>query len=414
MLNEEQLGFFARNGYVQISSAVPMSVCEGLINLTHKRLPSSWNHKDRSTWNGEVQDSCHVGSLDWFKGALKFQEGDLIGHPLIMDTFDRGASIGNIAQQLLGEPLADLRIRGLYPIFPVSDGTVERRKPHIESHPAELVVFAYLDDVPVGGAGLSVWPGSHRDFAPAMGSKIDCQMTDAYHEAYREWVRWEPIELHGAKGDLIITHHRLLHGPSINRSDHVRYAFLCDYKRARYAELSKEAPEENMWADWPAVSALPKQVRDGPSDIRLARRTKGERRPAVVEELTHAGIKKRDAARLAEMRRDGDVWLQVSDNARICAGVKLVPRGSDLAVQGVRIWINGALVDSQSEFDLFSNVTALEGPIRIAIEGSKGPLYARLIRLALPFDTSEQLAFWNVPAGNSSFEYAGPEALPAR
>ncbi len=83
-----------------------------------------------------------------------------------------------------------------------------------------------------------------------------------------------------SRGDLIFTHHRLLHGPSVNRSTAIRYAFLCDYKRDRFAEMCREASTADIWADWPTIAALPAKMRDGASDYELQRKAPREQRAA--------------------------------------------------------------------------------------------------------------------------------------
>src|SRR5262245_6927832 len=63
MLMQDQIAFFARNGFLHVSGLVPPDVCDALIDLTWERLPSQWSRLDSATWTGAVVDSCHAGDL---------------------------------------------------------------------------------------------------------------------------------------------------------------------------------------------------------------------------------------------------------------------------------------------------------------------------------------------------------------
>jgi ectoine hydroxylase-related dioxygenase (phytanoyl-CoA dioxygenase family) len=130
-------------------------------------------------------------------------------------------------------------LRGLYPIFPVPDCAAYHpfQKAHTEAHPSQLITVSYLRDVEPGGGGLLIWPGSHRAIYPRMASKLEYIEADGYRGAFEEWTMKQPLELAGRSGDVIIIHHRLLHAPSVNRGNRVRFGFLCDYRSTDYRRL---------------------------------------------------------------------------------------------------------------------------------------------------------------------------------
>ncbi len=172
MLTQDQLGFFARNGYLLIPRALDDGVCDELISMTQEKFPDHWDPHDVETWTGEVTDSCHSGQLREFKGLLKFQHKDLVEHPTIAQNLGFGSTAWTVAEALIGSDLADLRVRGLYPIVPLQEGAATAPfKPHVEGHPVEVIGFGYLVDVPEDGGALLIWPGSHRDIYPAMESE---------------------------------------------------------------------------------------------------------------------------------------------------------------------------------------------------------------------------------------------------
>lgn len=413
MLTIEQKSFFARNGFVRIPGALPADACDALIKVTHGRLPSSWNPAAPRTWVGEVTDSCHTGELAWFKGLLKYQRGDLLSDETIRANFEPGSPMARFAQALLGEPLAPLTIRGLYPILPVADADVEKpRQPHIEGHAAQIVAVTYLADVKPGGAGLLVWPGSHRDIYPAMKSKLDYDATDAYPDIYSAWTAKKPLELTGERGDMFLTHHRLLHAPNVNRSEHIRYAFLCDYKREDFATLCGQPPGPDLWEDWPGLADLSPAERDAPADFVLTPVRPPRKRAVASSSHERATLIKRDSAILDQGRHRGDIWLQLSDDRGITQNPKLLPRGSDLKSTGVQMSVNGQFVESPFAFDLFHCIKNPTGRYQVSVTGVQNTCWLKVLLLCSPYQTSRVVAEWQLePGAAHSLHFDAPPEL---
>lgn len=400
MLTQEQLSAFARNGFLHVRGLIDPETCADLVNHTWTRMPPEWSRDDPDSWSGELADSCHVADLRIRRGLLQFQKGDLIGHPTVARAFSADAIGGRLGHALLGAPLAAMRLRGLYAIVPLPDTIPYSpfKKPHIESHAAQLIALCYLDDVKPGGGGLLVWPGSHRDIYPVMGSKLEHVSTPEYEEIFWRWAALEPVEVSGERGDIVIIHHRLLHAPNINKSRRIRYGFLCDYQRADFRTLSTQRPGP-MWEDWPAIAALPPHLVEGPSDFTL-----GPQSPEALQALEPAraqalsmdhgnsdpsSIRKGDASVLARSRRDGDLWILLSDNAVTKNDTELFPRGSDLTEAGVEIRINGQPLSSVCKYDIISRLDALHPGDEIEVRGLDRPAWLRVLKIRLPFIRTE-------------------------
>ncbi len=414
MLDSTQLGFFARNGFLHLGGLIGPDVCAKLVDHTWSRLPAHWSRGEPASWKGAVTDSCHVADLTARRGHLKFQKGDLIGNPVIEQAFSRESAGGALARNLLGAPLSPMRLRGLYCIAPLPSASCSPYfAPHIESHAVQLIALCYLEDVGPGGGGLHVWPGSHRDIYPVMGSRLEHVATPEYETVFARYAGLAPVELPGRQGDIVIIHHRLLHAPSVNRSNRIRFAFLCDYQRHDFKSLAALKPTSNLWEDWPAIAALPSDERDAPCDFDL--RPLGS--PGDMAGLAQQGaqrtsantdassIRKADASALVRARKAGDKWLLISDEPSSASERTLLPRGSDLSSSGLRVTLNGTPVTSASRHDLISRLDAAPGQNRITIEGLDRKAWLRVLDIRLPFDQSALLLREALGPGTSEFNF---------
>lgn len=403
MLSEAQLGFFARNGFLHVPRWIEADTCNRLVDHTWTRFPAEWKRDDPGTWSGTAGDSCHIADLKVRRGLFQFQGGDIPRSPVVQGAFASDARGGELARALLGHPLGRFHVRGLYCIVPMSPSVRYRgpAKPHIELHPSQLIALCYLEDVVPGGGGLHVWPGSHRELYPALGSKLEHVATPAYEAAFVRWAGLLPLEVPGRQGDIVIIHHRLLHAPSVNRSPNMRYGFLCDYLRDDSRRLCAEPPGA-LWEDWPAIAALPADLRDGPPDFTLARQAEGAdttplSAPGYALSRAHrddadpSSVRKADASALGRRRRAGDVWLALSDSPKSINCVKLFPRGGDLASEGVTVRLDGQPLPSLCRYDIIARLDAVPGEHVIEIEGLRRRAWLRVVAFKLPFLDSDFL-----------------------
>ncbi len=419
MLTTAELSFFARNGFLHVKNFVDPDTCETLVDHTWTRFPPEWSRHDPATWSGDLADSCHIADLKARRGLMQFQKGDLLGHPVVDGFFSSDGPGGQLAKELIGSPLSKFHVRGLYAIVPLPSSITYKvgGRPHIEAHPAQLISLHYLEDVVPGGGGLHVWPGSHREIYPNMGSKLEHVTTPEYEEIFDRWVRLQPLELHGERGDVVIIHHRLLHAPSLNRSPNIRYGFLCDYQRSDYTALIAQRPSHDVWEDWPAIAALPVHLRDAPSDYTLSPLADDQLVPAswsAKDRLSGASsntgdpssIRKSDASILARGRQVGDVWIALSDDPKTANDIKLFPRGSDLDAQGVRVSVNGERISSLCRFDIISKLPNEPGEYEIEVQGVTRETWIRVLRIQLPFQNTEFLLSGTLTPGKNSLRFS--------
>lgn len=411
MLSDEQLGFFARNGFLHLPGVIAPQICQRLVRKTWEKLPQHWDPEDGRTWQGLVQDSCHAATVDVRRGHLKFQKGDLLQDASVKAGFYPNTRLGTLASQIIGAPIAPIRVRGLYCIVPLrEDFTCSTPQvPHIESHPTQLVSLCYLEDVLPGAGGLLVWPGSHRPIYHTMVSRLEFVAAPDHAKVFADWASKEPIEISGQRGDVVIIHHRLLHAPSVNRSERIRFGFLCDYHRADFRDLLTRVPSEDTWEDWPAIRNLSPSIRDAPADYPLGRkagkvtlqslfswRSKAElpSRGAASPELRpeHADyIRKNDASMLARSRRPGDTWICLSDDQSSSTSNKLDPRGSTWEGTSLTVQFDGLAAQSCCYYDFIANGGSNRGPQQIILSGLNREAWLRLVEIKLPFDESEVL-----------------------
>lgn len=404
MISDDDLGFFARNGFLTIKHAIPDEVCSALVQHTWTRLPSHWSPSQPEGWHGMVPDSCHTADVRVRRGHLQFQKGDLIGDPIIAENAGLGSHAARLAESVIGAPLFKMRTRGLYCIVPLPAAIQFKAlaKPHIESHPTQLVFLFYLEDVDWGGGGLYVWPGSHREIYPVMGSKLEHVTTNEYDNVFQKWAHLQPIEVPGKRGDAVVIHHRLLHSPSLNRSQKMRYAFLCDYQREDFRKLSAELPTDDVWEDWPAIQQLPETVKAAACDFDLSTQVgliddvplhsaRYRLSEAHSKDTDTSNIRKGDASALARARKVGDIWIAISDQPETLDDWQLHPKGSDLTVSGLRVKCNGDEITSLCKYDFIARLPLRSGVNAISIEGNSVNVYVRIIRINLPFDSSDFL-----------------------
>ncbi|MEO5671613.1 MAG: phytanoyl-CoA dioxygenase family protein [Ramlibacter sp.] len=421
-LGEAQLGFFARNGFLHVPGLIGEDTCRKLVDHTWTRMPPQWVRNDSSSWAGALPDSCHIADLKVRRGLLQFQKGDLLGNATIEGAFSSTAIGGELGRALIGHPLANMRVRGLYCIVPLDDSITYPgaiAKPHIESHPAQLIALCYLDEVARGGGGLHVWPGSHRDIYPAMGSRLEHVATPRYDTVFAKWARLEPLELPGHRGDIVIIHHRLLHAPSVNRTRNIRYGFLCDYQRDDFRDLCAMPPGLDLWEDWPAIAKLPPQARNGPSDFRLRDQggwvdkvplhAKGYRLSvAHTADTDPSSVRKADASALARSRREGETWLALSDDPGTAKDTELFPRGSDLGAAGVSVRVDGSPLRSLCQYDIIARLDSSPGDHVIEVEGLQRVAWLRILMIRLPFIRTEFLLKSELRPGRNRLRFTVP------
>ena len=64
-----------------------------------------------------------------------------------------------------------------------------------------------------------------------------------------------PVMLQGQPGDVVLTHHQLIHTAAPNASPHVRYAAIFRLRHRACTEIGRDAYTD-IWREWPGIRAL--------------------------------------------------------------------------------------------------------------------------------------------------------------
>lgn len=164
-------------------------------------------------------------------------------------------------------------LRGLYCNLPV-ERTPESRSwqdaaragAHIDPEPMHLVVSGYVDDVPEGGGGLALFPGSHRLLYEAVPESVDLAHYSILHPPHpehgsaafvlpqppglKEKLQFiEPFEFHGNAGDVVLWHGRMFHSATPNYQTNppqIRQMVLYDVVRPALSQAFLLAIEQHL------------------------------------------------------------------------------------------------------------------------------------------------------------------------
>ncbi len=161
--------------------------------------------------------------------------------------------------------------RGLYCTLPKSpDPGADFRGAHSDG-PCygrfRLQISAYIDDVPPGCGGFTIWPGSHARIWPEQWEafKEGEKHTDK-HLAVRKAGGYtdpvigeikadtEPVDCHGPAGTVVLWHTKILHIAGQNASDNViRKATIYGFLKTPKAlpdPLVTDNTDGDLWRDW--------------------------------------------------------------------------------------------------------------------------------------------------------------------
>lgn len=248
-LTAEQVEFFRDNGYLILRDVLDPALMAQARDAWWQAAPPELKRDDPDTWVEAFADSRYT----W-----KYRDRSY--EPWMIELLHGNPTLQAVARQLLGPDLqTPERIRGIYCVFPEEQVPDDWQSHfHVDQHAFHLGVVGYVDDVPPGGGGFTVWPGSHKLFYPFFKTAYTFHPVDGREnywesELFQQVHQIEPVHTHGAAGDVVLWHHRLGHGASRNSSRQVRQAVLYDFKRADLEEVQDEPPPADMWRDWPGI-----------------------------------------------------------------------------------------------------------------------------------------------------------------
>jgi len=105
---------------------------------------------------------------------------------------------------------------------------------------------------------FTVWPRSHTFF--------ESYFKEHGHEVLqngmpRVELPEDPIMIQGQPGDVVLTHHQLVHTAAPNASPHVRYAAIFRLHHKACSEIGRDAYTD-IWREWPGIQALHEETVD--------------------------------------------------------------------------------------------------------------------------------------------------------
>lgn len=143
--------------------------------------------------------------------------------------------------------------------------------PHVDSMPAELLGFVYLDDVPPRSGGTTIWPTSPQQLWPCLEVEQSCGFIPN-----NEWTSTvarilqtvSPVEFVGSAGDVLFLHPLMLHSAGVNSAVHgsgtIRMAAVMEWQLHRPPLTPGDEANRILW--WTLTDSS-RAVERGPHDM---------------------------------------------------------------------------------------------------------------------------------------------------
>ncbi|MYB64673.1 phytanoyl-CoA dioxygenase family protein [Candidatus Poribacteria bacterium] len=248
MLTQKQKLDFYENGYIKVAGVVPKLMVDSARKLINHSI-------------GSV--GMHQADLEKFRAQSYCNE--IKNAPQIVDIFSK-TPIHNIAESMLGE--GNVQIPGSAQIalrFPMplerdpnlprghldglGSGTNGMEKGVYRRGFTALAVV-YLADVPEPFSGnFTVWPKSHSFFADYFKKEGHEILANGMP---RPDLPEGPTQIVGKAGDVVLTHHQIVHSAAPNASADVRYAVIF---RLRHVDCIENGYDgyTDIWREWPGI-----------------------------------------------------------------------------------------------------------------------------------------------------------------
>ena len=251
ILTESQKIDFRENGYLKIPGAVPKVMVDRVLHaINHSLGEEGMNKEDLPTLRAQsyCREICeHEAVTDLLNASpvLTFAE-QLIGAGKI-----NKATGGQIALRFprpLGEdpPPPRGHLDGLGSgLNGSAKGTYQRRFTALA-----VILLNQLDEPYCGN--FTVWPKSHTFFEDHFKQNGVEVLENGMP---RLELPEEPVQITGSPGDVVITHHQLVHTAAPNASPHVRYAAIFRLRHVDCEEFGNKAYTD-IWHEWPGIREL--------------------------------------------------------------------------------------------------------------------------------------------------------------
>ena len=233
----------------------------------------------RALWS-IAEQLLGTGEVVWPAGID--ESGTTVGPCLLTEGIVKGMAthLGDEAERWTGEPTgrsAPLRLpktgpvwmtgqgtRGLYCTLPNSPPPLQNyRSAHSEAlfeTNWRLQIAAYIDDLPPGAGGLTLFPGSHQriwdHWAQVHRGGPPPDEWDGYTAPPLPAIKADtvPVETSGPVGSVVLWHANLTHMAGQNTlPDVIRQATIYAFAKTPAAvadEVVKRDPQGDLWRDW--------------------------------------------------------------------------------------------------------------------------------------------------------------------
>ena len=265
-LSAAEIGFFQDHGFLVkrgLLDAEPLATALARIWLhlldrvaIDRRANWSLAPDDETTWTNPrwapmppaPKAGPHQGRQRIVHARTTVKLHDLGTASYLLDLLPNNPDVRRVAAALLGDNLRrSERTRGVYAVFPsrgeggAAKSSVAALVPHTDQVCQQLNACAYLDDVPPHGGAFTVYPGSHKRLFHAHRYEANWSPLETFRDALAQVVaEVVPLELVGDKGDVIFWHGRLVHSPSVNSGERIRWAVFADFTHDRETLSAEE------------------------------------------------------------------------------------------------------------------------------------------------------------------------------
>jgi hypothetical protein len=251
ILTASQKSDFRENGYLVVPGAVPKVMIDRVLHaINHSLGEEGMNKEDLPTLRAqsyckEIRQDPAVTDLLNASPVFSFAE-QLIGEGNVSK-----ATGGQIALRFprpleADPPPPNGHLDGLGSGLNGSEkGTYRRRFTALA-----VILLNQLDEPYCGN--FTVWPKSHTFFENHFNENGVEVLEDGMP---RLPLPEEPVQITGSAGDVVITHHQLVHTAAPNVSPHIRYAAIFRVQHVDCETFANKAYTD-IWHEWPGIREL--------------------------------------------------------------------------------------------------------------------------------------------------------------
>ena len=250
LTNKQKLDFY-ENGYITIPGVVPQLMVDAARQAINHSI-------------GEV--GLHQGDLERFRAQSYCNE--IREAPEVVDLFGK-TPVRQIAESLMGE--GNVQIPGSGQVALRFPGPLRKDPNEPSGHLDGLgsgkngmekgvyrrgftaLAVVYLADVPEPYSGnFTVWPKAHSFFADYFKKEGHEILANGMP---RPELPEGPKQIVGKAGDVVLTHHQIVHTAAPNAASDIRYAVIF---RLRHVECEKNGYDAytDIWKEWPGIQEV--------------------------------------------------------------------------------------------------------------------------------------------------------------